>query len=156
MEINELFDIPAHPLLVHAPVVFVPLLFLISIAVAARPSWRRHAPWLAIALFFTAIATFLAKGSGEKLEARLQLGKAIQQHADLGEMTAILVFLQFLAAAVLAFFVWKGKAVESSLRKLIMPMAVVTVILGGLSTLWMVRTGHEGARVTWEQTPEAP
>ena len=42
MEINNLFGLPAHPLLVHAPIVLVPLCLVAAIFMAAKPEWRRR------------------------------------------------------------------------------------------------------------------
>jgi hypothetical protein len=157
MEIDKLFDLAAHPLLVHAPVVLVPLLFLVSIAVVVRPNWRAHMHWLAVTLFIAAVATLLAKGSGEALEHRIGTKIADQaglhQHADLAEATAILVLLQFLSAAGVAIvsrlsgrFVARAGAL-GIVRNLGLGALVV---FGALATIWMVRTGHEGARITWQ------
>jgi uncharacterized membrane protein len=157
MEIDKLFDLAAHPLLVHAPVVLVPLLFVVSIAFVARPTWRAQMGWLAAALFVTAIATFLAKGSGEALEHRI--GKTIadeaglRQHADLGETTAILVLLQFLSAAGVAIvsrLMSRAKERARALGIIGNLGLAALVVFGALATIWMARTGHEGARITWQ------
>ena len=41
MEINNLFGLPAHPLLVHAPIVLVPLCF---VAAGAKAAWDNTPP----------------------------------------------------------------------------------------------------------------
>jgi uncharacterized membrane protein len=159
MEIDKLFNLPAHPLLVHAPIVLVPLLLLISIAVVVRPNLRRYMGWLAAALFLVAFATLLAKGSGEALEERI--GRQIEdevglrKHADLGEMTAILVGLQFLAAAAVAFVLRmvRRKGDDAGPLRLIANLGqAALLVFGVLATIWMIRTGHEGARITWQTT----
>jgi hypothetical protein len=156
MDIDKLFNLAAHPLLVHAPIVLIPLLFLISIAVVARPKWHVHMRWLAAALFVAAVATLLAKGSGEALEHRIGTKIADQEglhrHADLAEMTAILVLLQFLSAAGVAIVSWLvSRAKAAGILGIIRKLGFVSLILfGALATIWMVRTGHEGARITWQ------
>ncbi len=42
MEINSLFGLPAHPLVVHAAVVLLPLAAIATILTAAIPASRRH------------------------------------------------------------------------------------------------------------------
>jgi hypothetical protein len=156
MNIDKLFNLAAHPLLVHAPIVLIPLLFLISIAVVVRPKWHVHIRWLAAALFVAAIATLLAKGSGEALQHRIgtKIGDQVglRRHADLAKVTAILVLLQFLSAAGVAIVSWlmsreKAAGVLGIIRRLGL---AALFIFGALATIWMVRTGHEGARITWQ------
>jgi uncharacterized membrane protein len=168
MDIDKLFNLAAHPLLVHAPIVLIPVLFLVSIAVVARPAWRQHMHWLAVALFIAAFATLLAKGSGEALQHRI--GKKIadeaglRRHADLAEITTILVLLQFLSAAGVAIVSrlisgFRGVVSTESNTSTVSngPLAIIRnlglvalIVFGALATIWMVRTGHEGARVTWQ------
>lgn len=38
MELDQLFGLPAHPLLVHLPVVIIPMTLLLAVAAVA---WRR-------------------------------------------------------------------------------------------------------------------
>ena len=43
IEIDRAFGLPAHPLLIHAPLVFVPILGLAALALAANSGWfDRH------------------------------------------------------------------------------------------------------------------
>jgi hypothetical protein len=160
MDILKLFNLPAHPLLTHAPIVLIPLLFLISIGFIVRPSWRRHLDWFAAAMLVTVVFTLLAKGSGEAL--RDALGKRIEdetlmrEHASLAETTTILVGLQFFAAAavaVLARLARGGNAGSEPLRLLAKVGPVAVAVLGALATIWMIRTGHAGAKSHWQTTP---
>ncbi len=41
LEIHRAFGLPAHPLLIHAPVILIPVLSLALLAVSARPTWCR-------------------------------------------------------------------------------------------------------------------
>ena len=60
MEIEELFGLPAHPLVVHAVVVLLPLAAITAIACAVMPRARRHYAPAALAL---ALAATLASWS---------------------------------------------------------------------------------------------
>ena len=42
MEIQSLFGLPAHPLIVHAAVVLLPLAAICTVVTAAVPRTRRH------------------------------------------------------------------------------------------------------------------
>ena len=45
MSIDNLFGLPAHPLVVHAAVVLLPMAAIATVVVAAVPRWRRpYAP----------------------------------------------------------------------------------------------------------------
>jgi len=59
VQINRAFGLPAHPLLLHFPVVFDPLLALLALVLVAKPAWRER--WgLGFAAFaFTALILLL-------------------------------------------------------------------------------------------------
>ena len=102
MEINELFDLPAHPLLVHIPVVLVPAALLAAL-VALWPRVRRPAALTAAALAVVGgIGVFLATGSGEELEHRVRETDQVEEHTEQGEeaeLPAIAFGIVALAAA---------------------------------------------------------
>lgn len=69
---EEVLGIPAHPLIVHAAVVLVPLQILAAFTYALVPIARRHIAWLVVSLAVVAPATaFVAKLSGDALRERL-------------------------------------------------------------------------------------
>jgi uncharacterized membrane protein len=160
MDILKLFNLPAHPLLVHAPIVLIPLLLVISIGFIVRPNWRRHLDWFAAAMLVTLVLTLLAKGSGEALRdalgQRIEDETLMREHASLAETTTIFVGLQFLAAAALAFVarVGRGKTDQGGPLGAVAKVGPAAVaVLGVLATIWMIRTGHAGAKSHWQTTP---
>src|SRR4051812_46608301 len=66
LQIDRAFGLPAHPLLLHIPVVFDPLLALLTLVLVARPQVRRRfgLGWAAFAVFCL-LATILTVGAGE-------------------------------------------------------------------------------------------
>ena len=174
MEINNLFGLPAHPLLVHAPIVLVPLCFVAAIFMAVKPEWRRRfgIPTAVLAVV-AAISVQLAEGSGEALEERVRESKLVEQHADIAELAKPFVFL--FALALVAVVVWDvvqrrkasgaataGNEVDTAAparsakaSKLVSAAMVVTVLLGGVATYEIVQTGHSGAKAVWDKTPPA-
>lgn len=75
--------LPLHPLVVHAAVVFIPLVFVLAILIVVRQAWRRSLGWWAVLLAAVTVAvTALAAESGEAL-ARV-VGEPLR-HASLGE-----------------------------------------------------------------------
>lgn len=146
---GELFGVPAHPLLVHIPIVLLPLLALLAIVMAAKPSWRSRLMWtLLVATLVAAVVTFWATQAGEELQDALQpaLGSKGDRHAELGDQTSVLAWVFCVGAA--AMFVvdrWFKRLMRSANA-----LAWTVAALGVVTTVWVIRTGHEGARITWD------
>ena len=121
MEISKLFNLPAHPLLVHIPVVLVPLAALAAVLIALRPSWRHHYGWLAVAFSGVAMVfSFLASGSGEALEDSVKKTKSLSNHTELGgsmKWIALAFFVVVLALVVLDRTVSNGPRVSPIIHR---------------------------------------
>jgi len=66
---RELFDLPAHALIVHAAVVFVPLAALAAILYALWPRVRQHIWWAVLGLGVVApLTAWAAVLSGQEYE----------------------------------------------------------------------------------------
>lgn len=141
---EKIGDLPAHPLLVHAPLIFVPLLGLLSVALL-KPSWReRLLKPVAIFAVVTFIATFFAVESGEKLASILNVGEAIEEHEEAAEMLRnIVLLLTVLLVGAAALRARLKGGVQTAL-------IVVIAILGVASIGAAVKTGHEGATQVWK------
>ncbi|WP_320668652.1 DUF2231 domain-containing protein [Patulibacter defluvii] len=157
MEIDRVFGLPAHPLLVHIPVVLIPLLALFTIALAARPAWRtRWGVPLALANVAMLVVILLVTGSGEQLERHLGAEPLIVRHRELGEQLR-LIWAAFTAVTVALAVVdrWRRSATGASwLRPAATGLSVLAVAGAVLSTVWDVRTGHAGAKSAWGDTPK--
>src|SRR3954470_409701 len=69
---DQISGLPVHVLVLHAAVVFVPLLALGAIVYALVGAWRAKIGWAVLLLGIVApTCTFVAKESGEKLYDRL-------------------------------------------------------------------------------------
>lgn len=162
MEISNLLGLPAHPLLVHTPVVLIPVTLLLALAAVAWAPGRRA---LSVAVFATATVSMpgaqLAVMSGEALEERVDETALIEQHAELGEMTRTIAIVVFLAALAFVLRVWADRlpgAIGAVGRRLQAPavgIAVMAVLLVSsvLCTVWVARAGHAGAKATWNDLP---
>ena len=162
--IEELWGLPAHPLLVHFPIVLIPILAIGAVAMAARPVWRQRFNWqLSGACAIAAVSAFVAAQAGKSFEEDLQpsLGSVADRHAELGDQSVLLAVL-FLTGAVLvtAMDRWYstrrpllvGREVGAGsvwVSRVAAGIAVVTAIIGVVATVWVIRAGHEGARITW-------
>ncbi len=153
MEIDQIFGIPAHPLIVHLPVVFTPLIVIAAIALVVRRDWlSRFGIPLVIACVVLSFLCILATQSGESLQERVRETSLVQSHADLGEQMRNIVFL--FTAFVIALVGYdilqrRGRTLPAVGATI---LAALVVISGIGATVWDVRTGHEGAKSVWSAT----
>lgn len=153
--------IPAHPLMVHAAVVFVPLLALLAAAYAFVPKVRPHTRWVlgAIALIAPVVTT-TAKLSGEAFYARLEERKRVSPeyvpkldaHGQFGEYTLYVVLVLALLTLALVYLVPPAAAATTGLGAntvLMLVLRVLVVVAGVISLYYVVRTGDSGAQAVW-------
>jgi len=162
----SMFDIvsglPVHALVIHAVVVLLPLMAGVTIAFTIRPRWRPGLPWAILGNLVAFGATFVAKESGEKLQARLsaQAGQAIA--ADHGSLGASLPYfaIAVLVASVIAWLL-VGRTPSptgdshraESTSVVAVGLAVVLVLgAGAASAFWTYRVGDSGAKAVWQDT----
>jgi len=81
--------LPVHALVVHVVVVLLPLSAVATAAVTAVPRWRRLlVRWVGIDAVMV-VFSFVAKESGEKLQARLSQAvghEVAHDHAEMGDL----------------------------------------------------------------------
>jgi hypothetical protein len=154
----DVFDtvtgIPAHPLLVHAAVVFAPLLALFAVGYAVVPRLRNRLGWIVVALAVIAPASTLAsKLSGEAFRRRLE-GKQLTSPEMLTKLSAHESF------GALAFWAVLALGVATLLMMIVVRSATlpqwsqiaasaVVVALALVAGYYIVRTGDSGAHVVW-------
>lgn len=140
--------VPAHPLLVHAVVVLLPLATAGSVAVAVRPSWARpYGPLVALAALGGAVSAVLARLAGQQLEAAIEITPdfrpVIDQHERLGTFTVFAAWPFALLAVAAVGLAWRGR--ERAAR-----VVGVLAALAGLVALVVVSlAGHSGAAAVW-------
>lgn len=157
MELERIAGLPAHPLLVHAAVVLVPLAAIALLATGWRRSWRQSflLPVLGLALA-GAVAAILAASSGEPLEHSVrEAAKAAGENARFGEHPeegeAAEIWSVAFAASVLAY-----AAVAQWWRSLSLPSWAPRAayagagLLGVAATGFIVAAGHSGAQLVWK------
>ena len=157
MEINSFFGIPAHPLIVHAVVVLVPLAALGAIAVVLSPWVRAHIGWLVAATaVLTVLLVPLATGSGEALEERVNETALVERHTEMGEQ--LLPWVIAVAVSVVAFMVLARMASRRSAetpapvwasRTANIVIVAITVIAASGALVQVARIGHSGAKASW-------
>ena len=144
---DRIFDLPAHPLLVHFPVVAIPALAVASVAVAFVPSFRRRyaLPVTGLAVV-TMISTFLAASSGEELSEILGAEEWIETHQNLGTQLTWMVVALTLVLGLIAGLDRRRPDLATAQRLL----GGIVAVLGVVALIWAIRTGHEGAKAHWE------
>lgn len=153
--LESIGELPSHPLFVHAPVVMMPLLAIFALALVVRPIWRRRVglalPVLSAGL---ALATVLAKESGEKLRGLLgDFAPNTDKHESLANTALVMILLLLVvSAAMVGADRWTRAEGPVLLTKAATILAGLSVVFAGLATIWMFRAGHEGARLVWKGT----
>lgn len=155
MEINELFGLPAHPLVVHAAVILLPIAAIATILTAILPKARRSYALLTFVVALTATtAVGLAQQSGEALEERVDETELVEEHAESGETVlpwAIAVTVT--AAAVTAAELLRRRFPQLTATRVTAVLIVAAVITGAGATWTVVDVGHSGAKATWDDLP---
>ncbi len=158
---EQIFDLPAHPLFVHAPLILVPLVALFGIVVLARPAWRaRLGTWLLGVSVVVGVAFILAFQSGEAfgdlMKSNPNADINYSHHESLAETTRLFLFGMVLVLAVMVVFDRLARRRDDAAARQMVTGArlanVAAVVLGVLATIWIVRTGHEGAKLVWDGT----
>lgn len=151
--LDLVLGLPAHPLLVHIPVVILPIAAIGLIAIVLVPRLRPAFGWVVLAaLLVGAGGSLLAKESGEALAARVGWPG---DHADLGDRLPLVAFA--LLAVALAWFVLmrrdsgrpdRGSGVRGTtlLTRLVGAVACVLAIATIVLTILV---GHSGAVAVW-------
>jgi hypothetical protein len=175
---EEVFGIPAHPLLVHAAVVFVPVQILTALAYAFVPFARRLIAWLVVALAVVAPLTALfAKLSGDAFRNRLisrgtagpPLLAKITEHSGYGNRTlyfsiglsvamVLLMVVQVMRSGQPASALANTTATEAEkidakpAKGPIVLAAVLTILVLAASVgtgYYVFKTGDSGAHMAW-------
>jgi uncharacterized membrane protein len=152
VEVEELFGLPAHPLLVHAAVVLLPLAALLTLVCAVLPRARRHYARVALALALVAtLAVGLAQGSGEALEERVDETPLVEEHTGQGERVLPWALAVVVAAGgVLAVPTLRRRRPALPAKAVTTAVVAVALVAAAGATWSVVVVGHSGAKATWE------
>jgi hypothetical protein len=149
VEIHMAFGLPAHPLLLHVPVVFVPILGLATLAIAANNRlFERYLLPVAAFSVVTMAVTILAAGAGEAFledrERRIPeaMESTLQNHADAGDTLRLTMVV--LTLVLVAALFSKRPGAQIALRVLAVLFALVAIF-------FVVRTGHLGSELVWSE-----
>lgn len=155
MELKELVGLPAHPLVVHAAVVLVPVAAVVTILAVVVTRWRARLALVGAVLGVLAFgAVWLAIGSGEELEERVDETELVEEHAELGDTMlpiAGLLAVGNLAVGGVELTRRRGRTVASAL---VIGASLLGLTGAVVSTVQVARVGHSGAKATWNDVDE--
>lgn len=161
---DQIGDMPLHPLVIHVPVIGIPLALLLSL-LFAFPRTRAWARWpLALTVLGSTAATWVSQQSGEALYALLGIqpgnpvGDLITVHSTLAEQL-FLIMIGFSVVALLnVFLVRAARSADGSVTSA-RPATPVRVVLllalvaaAAVAFVWVARVGDIGARAVWNPT----
>lgn len=152
---DQVNGLPVHALVLHAAVIFVPLLALGAIVYALVARWRSKIGWAVAALAVVApLSTLVAKLSGEKLYDRLVgqglKGKGLEILNDhMGFGTRTFWFSLALGVVSLAMVLLTRPGRSSLPRIAEVAFAVVMIVLALISGYYVYKTGDSGATAVW-------
>jgi hypothetical protein len=155
--------LPAHPLLVHAVVILLPLAAVCAAALAVRPRWRQRYAWPVLGLTLLGVgAVPLAQEAGEQLYAKLATldNPLIERHAELGN--DLLPFALGFGVSVVLLLVAGRLAdrervaaeestdVPKTWRRIAIAVSVLVIAAGAASVVQTVRIGHSGSTAVYD------
>ena len=152
---DQISGLPVHALIVHATVVFVPLLALGAIVYALVARLRPRIGWAVLLLAIIApICAFVAMQSGKALRERVLArgvsgrgAQIINEHMGFGTLT--FWFTLALGVASLVMLAVTMRKERSLPRAVDLGLAVITVALAAITGYYVFRTGDSGATAVW-------
>jgi len=158
LALDSLFGLPAHPFLVHIPVVLIPL-GAVGAVLMLWPRLRHTLGWWVCGIVVVAgITTQLAISSGESLEEYVRETDLVRDHTRIGENLRpwLLLFFLALLGVMLIDRAVRRRATRPEGRDLLQIAGVVlsalSIVFAAVSVYWVYRIGHTGSKAVWHET----
>ena len=156
--------LPAHPLLVHAAVVLVPMACLVVVAYGLLPSVRaRLGAGVPVFAGLAVVAAFLAKSAGESLAhspAAADVSRAaLHSHAEAGDAVVLWSAGVFVLAALLyarqadPFAGARARVPVLAAPATAWIVTAVAIVICVVAVYVTVSAGHSGAALVWGSRP---
>lgn len=155
---DTISGLPAHPLIVHFPIVAIPLAAILVLIYLFKSDWRSMLDYFLIAMGGAiAISVVMASGSGESLQEKVDKSAALSTHTELGDQMQIIGVIFGIALIALGLYhtlaarqiIHLGTETQ---KRLLIGLMAATVLTGAVAVTWIVRTGHTGAKASWSDT----
>ena len=161
---DQIGDMPLHPLVLHIPVIGIPLALLLAV-LFAFPRTRSWARWpLALTVLGSAVTTWVTQQSGQALATSLGItegnpvGDLITRHSQLAGQL-VLIMIGFSVITLLNVFLVRSVRAADGTATETKPAAPVRIVLlllllaaGAMAFIWVGRVGDLGARAVWNPT----
>lgn len=143
MEINGL---PAHPLIVHAVVVILPLTAVVAVIATVWPTLQRKLTWVIPLMALVGLAAVpVAVQAGEALAEQMGNPEFIENHERLGEM----ILPWAIGLLVLTAAQWLHLRRVDRSRLLTIGLGALVVVAAVGTSVLVVLTGDAGAQAVW-------
>jgi uncharacterized membrane protein len=162
MELETLFGLPAHPLIVHAAVVLVPLAAIGTIVIAVSAKARLHIGWIVVALTASAfVFALLGQGSGESLQEKTDESELTEEHAELGDTMPWFALPIFITASGVMVLDRRRASTDAESQSswmgpAVIAMSAAAILASVVGTVRIAQVGHSGARATWQEIQDHP
>lgn len=155
--LDQFNGLPVHVMLVHAAVVFVPLLALAAVIYALVPRLRSRIGWVAVLLAVGApVAALLSKLSGEAFKERLVANgmpatamEPITAHEGYGDLTFLFALALGVVTGLMVWLTGRASRGRSLPRAADLGMAAAVVVLAATASYFVFMTGDSGAQAVW-------
>jgi hypothetical protein len=154
--------LPAHPLLVHAVVVLIPLTTLTAVVIAVRGSWRRGGSVLvALGAVVSCAAAFVTMQAGEQLLEALSAGGHLSPNFDSHDKWGTYTWYATIPFAVLAVITavlarrerrvpaHSGTTTATTTGTGVAVLAWITALAGVVAVAFCYLAGDSGSRAVW-------
>jgi ABC-type branched-subunit amino acid transport system permease subunit len=149
--LTTIFGLPAHALLVHAIVVLAPLTAGLEILCALWPAARRRLVWLVLALAAAVmVLTPLTTSAGEWLYNQApEHPPILETHMHRAGWAIYIAIALLVVAIVQVFQHWSESRSSEPKRALAATIAVLALVVGGVSVVGVALIGDAGAQAVW-------
>jgi uncharacterized membrane protein len=152
---DQINGLPVHALVVHAVVIFVPLLAIGAILYALVGRLRPRIDWaVGLLAIIAPISALVAMLSGDQLHQRLldqglkgRGAEIIADHQGFGTLTFWFTLGLGIVTLVMLALTRRGSLPKGAG----IGLSVVMVVLGAVSAYYCFRTGDSGATAVWGQ-----
>ena len=171
MRITTLFGLPAHVFFVHIPIILIPLA-AVGAVLMLWPSMRRRFGLALVVVVGAAVgATVFATQSGKALREYVPESSLVREHTRIGEeLTKWAALLFLLVVAVVVWDWWTRRSADAraadgatagtvevaghrltglAAQRIGLGLSALAVLVAGVSTYWVYRIGHTGAKASW-------
>ena len=161
---DTLFGLPAHPFLVHVPLVLIPLAAVGVVFMVIKPVWHERYRWVVLALGAVGtLGAILAASAGDSLADRIidvagpEVARRWEEHAERGETARNIAIVFFIVLAAYVLVPWLLQRRQSDvttmpaarMRTIRIALAALAIVGAAASVTTITLAGHSGSDAVW-------